>query len=335
MIFDMRAPVRLFIGLSALAIFLCKADDGSQADAFCQRELAEFNSLLRLSNSERARYWQERYQQTIERFNAESNKLTQQNEYVKSQLKDKDVAGILAYDYLNTIYEVKLSSDTALVEDLGRELLKDRATAQLSPALRDIDTQFQKLQTKKDGQALQPSLAGFMKLKREAGELESNAPVKETYVFEPKANAFATAPIKRVEYTLHDWNAALNKVDELAVQLLPIQDNLRAALFLSPKDPAAWLTVTAQVSFLLVAIAGWIKSYQGGTGKAYLVMLGLVAASMLLSVLLVLYSADTKLNLARQLVVPGGFIIYWIGKEKRWWTWIGQRVRDLSFSSPN
>jgi hypothetical protein len=125
---------------------------------------------------------------------------------------------------------------------------------------------------------------------------------------------------------MHDWKATLNKVDELVGQLLPIEDNLSAALFFAPKDPAAWLTVTAQLSFLLVAVAGWIKSYQGGTGKAYLVMLGLVVPSMLCSVLLVLYSADTKLNLARQLVVPGAFITYWVGKDRKWWAAIKQRL---------
>jgi hypothetical protein len=54
-------------------------------------------------------------------------------------------------------------------------------------------------------------------------------------------------------------------------------------------------------------------------------MLGLVVPSMLLSVLLVLYSADTKLNLARQLVVPGVFIIYWVGKDRKWWAAMRQR----------
>jgi hypothetical protein len=107
-----------------------------------------------------------------------------------------------------------------------------------------------------------------MKLKQEASELEAAAPVKEKYIFEPKANAFSTEPSKTVEYTMHDWKAAMNKVDELVGQLTPIQDNLHAALFFAPKDPAAWLTVTAQLSFLLVAVARMDQELPGRHGES-------------------------------------------------------------------
>jgi hypothetical protein len=190
-----------------------------------------------------------------------------------------------------------------------------------------IDAQFQKFQGKKQAQSLQPVFASYIKLKREASRLEVDATVKEKYLFQPKQSAFSTEPIKTVEYTMHDWNEALNRVDKLSAGLQPIQDSLRAATFFAPKDPAAWLTVTAQLSFLLVAMAGWIKSYQGGGGNAYLIMLGLVLPSMTLSVILILYSADTMLNLLRQAVVPALFILYWIGKERKWGQWIERRFR--------
>ena len=158
----MRSAVRVSVALAAfgLAILACRADDGSLAPAFCEREISEFNSLLRLCKSERARYWQQRSEQTIERFNAEQKKSQREYDSLKGQVED--VGAFLTYGYLNRINEVRLIENTALVEDLGRELLRDRAAARLSPALLDTGLQFQNFQNKKDGQSLQPALTAFL-----------------------------------------------------------------------------------------------------------------------------------------------------------------------------
>jgi hypothetical protein len=146
---SMFSPVRASVPLAVfgLTILACRADDGSHADAFCEREISEFNSLLRLCKPERARYWQQRYQQTVERYNSEAKKLQQEYDSLKGQIEN--VGAFLSYNYLNRINEVRLVDNTAPVEDLGRELLRDRAAVRLSPALLDIDEKFQTFKTRK------------------------------------------------------------------------------------------------------------------------------------------------------------------------------------------
>jgi hypothetical protein len=232
------------------------------------------------------------------------------------QPNGKELQQVFAFDYLNETNELQLDETTRLVEDLGRELVTDRVSAKLTPALRDIDAQFTAMGGKPQSDSLQRSYIAFLELKRQVAQLESDAPVKESFTFEPRANAHATDPIKSAVYTVHDWNATLARVDDLGKRLQPIQDSLQTARLFSPKDPIPWLPVVTQITFLMVAMAGWIKGYHNEKG---LWTIGtLVVGSMILSVFLVFYSKETLINILCQSFAPGGFILYWLAKNKGW-----------------
>ena len=299
-----------------LAALLTRGDDGSGANAFCERARSEFNSLLRLCKSERTDYWQRRSRDALERYIAKSKELQATSEILGHQPDAKEVQQVFAFDYLNDINEVQLDETTRLVEDLGRELLNDRVATHLMPEVKDIEGQFTALQGKSQTGSIQNAYADFLQVKRNIARLEADAPVRESFVFEPKANAYSAEPIKTVVYTIHDWNAALARVDSQKQQLQPILDSLQTALFFSPKDPIPWLPVITQITFLMVAMAGWIKSYHNE--NAFWTIGVLVVTSMLLSVFLVFYSKETLLNILRQSILPGAFILYWIARTKNW-----------------
>ena len=298
------------------AVLSARSDDGSGTNAFCERARSEFNGLIRQCKGERAAYWQQRYVDQFDKYIAKSNELSKTSDMLGHEPNGKLLQQVFAYDYLNTVNELQLDEATRLVEELGRELVMDRVSTQLSPALREIDTQFAAMEGKPQSDSLQRSYIAFLELKRQVAHLESEAPVKESFTFEPKASAFASNPIKSVVYTIHDWNAALAKIDDLKRQLQPIQDSLQTARLFSPKDPIPWLPVVTQITFLMVAMAGWIKSYHDE--KALLTIGVLVVSSMILSVFLVFYSRETLMNILCQSFVPGGFILYWLAKNKGW-----------------
>lgn len=304
------------LGIVFFVVLLARGDDGSGVNAFCERARSEFNSLLRLCKSERLGYWKQRSSDAIERYNDKSKKLEQTSDILSHEPNAKQLQEVFAFDYLNQINEVQLDGTSTLVEDLGRELLNDRVANQLTPKVNEIEAQFATLQGKPQTETVHIAYGDFLQLKRKAITLEADAPVKETFTFQPKANAYSSEPIKTAVYTIHDWNAALTRVDELEQQLQPIQDRLRVARFFSPKDPIPWLPVITQITFLMVAMAGWIKTYQ--SDKAFLTIGLLVVSSMLLSVFLVFYSEETLLNILRQSILPGLFILYWIAKSKNW-----------------
>jgi hypothetical protein len=298
-------------------VLLAQADDGSGTDAFCERAQSEFNSLLRLCKSDRVGYWRQRSDDAIQRYVAKSKELDATSKYLGRQSNGKELQEVFAFDYLNRVHELQLSETTRLVEDLGRELLNDRLTARLVPRIEHVEAQFATLRGKPQSEGvLQNSYGRFVELQRSVARIEAETPVKETFSFQPKDNAFASEPIKTVVYTIHDWNAALTRVGELERQLQPIQDTLQTARFFSPKDPIPWLPVITQLTFLMVATAGWIKSYHSDT--AFWAIGILVALSMLISVFLVFYSDETLLNILRQSILPGIFILYWIGKSNNW-----------------
>jgi hypothetical protein len=178
---------------------------------------------------------------------------------------------------------------------------------------------------------LQGTLVSFQELKRQISSLEANTPVKSRYLFEPRANAYAS-PERATEYLIHDWNASFGAVDKLNGPLQSIEDQLKAASFFDPKDPVPWLPVLTQITFLMIAMGGWIKSYH--SDKAYLAIAVLVVPSMAASVALVLYSQDTFLNIARQSLVPGCFILFWIAKEKAWFKLLSKRFVRSSSDAP-
>ena len=192
----------------------------------------EFNSLLRLCKSERTGYWNQRSTDALKKYNAKSKELQATSEILGREPNAKELQQTFAFKYVNEINEVNLDETTPLVEDLGRELLNDRVASLLMPKVKDIEGQFATFQGKTQTHSVQQSYADFLQLKRRMDRLEADAPLKETYIFEPKAKAYSSEPIKRVVYTIHDWDAALAKVDELKQQLQPIQDNLQIARIL-------------------------------------------------------------------------------------------------------
>jgi hypothetical protein len=297
-------------------VLLARSDDGRGAEAFCERARSDFNRLLQLCESNRTGYWNQRSREAIEKYNAKSKELQATSEILRHEPNAKELEGVFAFDYLNQINEVQLDESTTLVEDLGQELLNDRVTIQLMPKVKDIEAQFAALQGNTQAESVQNSYADFLQLERSITRLKVDAPVKEAFVFEPKANAYSSEPIKSVVYNIHDWKAAFLRVDEFEKKLQPIQDKLHTARFFSPKDPIPWLPAVTQLTFLMVAIAGWIKSYH--SEKAFRTIGLLVVTSMLLSVVLVFYSKETLFNILVQSVIPGGFILYWIGKNNHW-----------------
>lgn len=297
-----------------VVISLARSDDGSGADAFCERARSDFNSLLRLCKSERLGYWKQRSSDVLERYVAKSKELQATSELLGKQPNAKELQEVFAFDYLNEIHELQLHETTQLVEDLGRELLNDRFAIQLMPKMKNVEAQFILLQGKPQTESVANSYRHFLELQRSVTTLESDAPVKESFTFEPKPNAYASEPLKTVVYTVHDWNAALARVDDLRQQLQPIQDSIFTARFFSPKDPVPWLPLITQLTFLMATMAACIKSYLSET--AFRSMGILVLSSMALSVFLVFYSQETLLNILRQSVLPGLFILYWIAKKK-------------------
>ena len=305
--------------LFALVLFIgspARSDDGSGGDAFSERAKSDFNSLLRLCKPERMGYWQQRQNEFYAKYDAKFTQLESTREMLGRERNGKELQGFFAFTYLNEIRELQLNESTRLVEDLGRELLHERVTAQLMPAVNELEAQFGAFKGKSQSENLRNSYRQFLDLKRNIARLETEAPIKETYTFQPMSSAFASEPIKTQQYLIHDWHAAFEKVDQLRNQLQPIQDSITAARFFSPKDPVPWLPVATQLTFLLMALPGWIKSYHSDTPLWPVGLL--VAVSMLFSIFLVFYSDETVLNILRQSIVPGLFILYWMARKKGW-----------------
>jgi hypothetical protein len=307
--------INRLLAATFLLVLFAQGDDGSGTEAFCERAKSEFNSLLRRCKSERVEYWKQRSNEALKRTIAKQKQLQATSEYLNQQPNAKELQAVFAYDYLNEIHEVQLVEATRLVEDLGRELVNDRYASELLPITKDLEVQFGTLRGKPQSERVQSSYASFLELQRRIAQIEADAPVKEAFTFQPMANAYASEPIKTVVYTIHDWNAALAKIDEIKQQLQPIRDSLQTARFFSPKDPIPWLPVLTQVAFLRVAIAGWIKSYH--TETVFRTIGILVLSSMSLSVFLVFHSDETLFNILRQSLIPGGFIFCTGSRRKK------------------
>jgi hypothetical protein len=309
--------------LVLLGIGMAPADDGVSADAFSEQAKSEFNSLLRSAAPDRRGFWQSRYQKAFETFLAKSRELQSTSEMLSRQTNGKELTSVFAYEYLNTIRELQLKQNTMLVEDLGRELLNAKADRQIIPLVASIEAQIAAMAGKPEHRNLQGTIVSFRESKRAISGLEGSTPIKARYLFEPRANAYAS-PERKTEYIIHDWNASILAVDQLLPSLQSIEDQLKSASFFDPKDPLPWLPLLTQITFLFVAMGGWIKSYH--SDKAFLTIGLLVIPSMFASVVLVLYSQDTFLNIARQSLVPGGFILFWIAKNKKWFKLVSVRL---------
>jgi len=302
----------------------CQLSDDESIRRFCGTADAEFQKLRPSCRKGRQDYWDTRAQAAIDKYIEKGKELEATSELLKRQPNGAELTKVFAFRYLNELHEVQLATKTALVEDLGRELLNDTANERLTPVFREIEGRFALLRKKNSDDALRRAYTAFLELKRAADRLETEVPVKEAFTFEPKANAYATTPEKVITYQIHDWSAGISKVDPILGQTQRIRDTIDSTLFFLPKDPIPWLPVVTQITFLLVAMGGWVKSYHG---NAYLAIGVLVIPSMLASIFLVFYSDETLWNIARQSLVPGLFILYWIAHQKGWLKGVKARFR--------
>lgn len=315
-----------FLVLAFLVVPWARGDDGNAA--FCERARAEFNSLLRLCRTERKAYWNQRSSDAIARYNQKSWQLQSTSEFLGRQTNGKELKGIFAFEYLNQLNELQLNEATGLVEDLGHELVNDRFASQLEPKLKNAEAQFAALQGNTQPESVRSAYTHFLDLKREVARLEADAPIKESFTFEPRPYPFSSTPTKPAVYTIHDWNSVLAKVDELDQQFQQIQDTLQTLRFFAPKDPNYWVTLMTQLTFLMAAIPGWVKSYLSDKPSWPIIIF--VVSSMLVSGFLVLYSAETFLNILRQSILPSFFVLYWIARRRGWLHWPTKRFRRLA-----
>jgi hypothetical protein len=304
------------VTLLSLLALVSRADQNDDVRAFCQRADADFQNLVQSCRSDRREYWQKRSQEATQQYLAKSQELQQTSAMLGREPNGKELQAVFAFEYLNQSNEIELTSKTKLVEDLGLELLRDRTDAKLSPALSRLEVDFASLKNGSKSAKLQDAYAAFLDLTRRASSIVDGVPIKYKYVFEPKANAYSEKPEKVAEYVIHDWSAGFKQVDDLQQRLQSIRDNVDTALFFTPKDPIPWLPVATQLTFLMVAMGGWIKSYH--SEQSYWAIGLLVIPSMVASVFLVFYSKETLWNIARQSLIPGAFILYWMGRKNQW-----------------
>lgn len=285
-------------------------------DDFYQKAESEFQLLLALCPKDRASHWQERRSQALQAFIDKTNELQQVLKIIEKDPNREKIKQVFAFTYLNAVNEVQLETRTKLVEDLGRELLRNGVNEKLTSPLTGIEMELESLRSKSTRESLLKAYSSLLEVKRFISRIEQDVPVKYKYVFMPKANAYSSAPERVVEYVIHDWPPALKNVDEYRARLVPIQDVIKSVRFFTPKDPLPWLSIAAQLSILLIAMGGWIKSYHG---DSYWAIGILVVPSMVLSVFLVFYSDETVWNIVGQSILPGLFILYWIARANKWW----------------
>ena len=156
---------------------------------------------------------------------------------------------------------------------------------------------------------LQDKLTEYFKIQRIITDRFSNLPVKTSYKFQPQENAWDINPKLIKDFVLHDWIAAMKKLDEDKDKLIGIKDSFVSFNYLRLKDPIALVSIGCQLAVLLVAVAGYIISYS--QKPSIIIVFILVVSSMLTSLVLIFFSSRTILNLFIQALVPGAFILYW------------------------
>jgi hypothetical protein len=291
----------------------CYAQEFEVVNRFCNDADSEFKLLLDRAPKERRVYWEAQHQQVDDAIAAKQKQLQETADYIGRQPDGEHLKGVYAFTYLNELNETELTTKTKLVEDLGKELFEEQVKVELSPFIERLNSQFALLQKKSAGVNIQNAYATFLEERRRVLNIGENLPIKISYTFEPKPYPFAS-PKKIVKFEVHDWFAAFDKVKKAKADFQPIEDAVESALLFTLKDPHPWITLLAQLGFLFIAIAASIKSYHGNAYKT----IGLLAASSVLaSIVLIFYSDETIWNIARQSLIPGGFMIYWIIKSQK------------------
>lgn len=300
------------VGLSPIN---ATAETDEEYGEFVRAAEAQFRTLCGRLSSERCQYWRSKESDLLESM-AEFNRTWKINDgWVESHPARKEIEGLRAFDYLAQYYEREIRGTLLLSDGAGQELLEEVIARRIEPTRADLEARANNLAGIADPASLAPALRGLLKLDRKIAELRHSPPVVRSLRFAPKLSAYDRDPRLVAVFLLRDWSAATDEVEVLAQELPEIGSEVEVQERLRPRDPIAFIPLVTQLALLLIVVAGSMISFTEKPRPP--VVAALVLISMGFSLLLVFMSSNTILNTLVQMVVPGVFMLIWVGWQRR------------------
>jgi hypothetical protein len=299
----------------------CYADD--DPSRFRETAEREFDRLASKCPPDRIEQWRAKKSEAFDKIQDKFREMEGLKKSLQRLPNWKEMEEIFPFIYLNSISEIQFELYENLIQAFGEDLVRHKANTDIVPLIDKLERSITSMKNPASREAQLQNLTTVLEARRLATRIGQEAPVMYVSKFSPRNSVFST-PYKNREFVIRDWAVTLAKLDELRAQLDHIEIAVSAEQSLQPKDPLPWLTIAIQMTYLLVAIGGWVKSYHGNSFWAIAI---LVVPSMLVSVFMIFYSEETIWNILRQSVVPSLFILYWIGNERKWWSRIWTKLR--------
>ena len=300
-------------------LFACSLPVYSQTDDelknFVEAVENDFQRLLLRAPEPRREHWLQEQAKFVDEFEAYASRLESDHRWLKQHPSLRDEHGTLAFGYLAQWNEYQLRGRTALTQGLGEELLQRAIADRLLPRVAAAHAELNALQERAGGLPLVDVARLYFELNSDIALLTAQVPAKTSIEYAPPTSAFDDAPRLLAVFTLHDWEGGLNMVEECESRLGALERELAVLEFTAPKDPLPYIPLAGQLAALLVVVARCLVAYT--KAPSTLVLFGLVLISMVVSLALVFVSPSTTFNTLIQMVVPGGFLLFWLTKTRK------------------
>lgn len=272
----------------------------------------EYKILLREISKSEANKWDDK----LSKINEQYIKIGEKKELEEQTYKDLKAEGIYAIQYLNIINNFLLPRKTNLVNSLADQVILQKIETKVKIKLDSLDNKFKKYANTNNANKFKNLYSHYLNKKNEYETLKLKKDTSFFAIHEFKSNVYADTDSVKT-YVVYNWKNQILKLHILNNSLDQIKNDIESKQYLIVRDPNPIFPLLFQICTLVVIIANSFINFQFDP-KLFKIILLIVGISLITSLILLIISEETFLNIAINIFAPGfTYLAYFLYQKKK------------------
>ncbi len=227
----------------------------------------------------------------------------------------EDNNSVYSFQYLKEIYSYLLPEKTNLLNNIGKQLLKETVEIELMNKIDSLDFYFNSIANTETAIKLQNLYNQFLNIKTDYLEKGTNPKVAYSIIYKPVDNAYSD-PVKVQEYFIYDWDKSISESKIIDKRLNDLLNQIQTEKFIIIKEPLPFIPLCFQFATLLILISNLLVNF-GFEAKTKTVVAVVVTFSIITSLILLFVSSNTIMNSVINVFMPGGMYLIYYSRHKK------------------
>ncbi|MCG2587761.1 hypothetical protein L6773_04245 [Rhodohalobacter sp. WB101] len=227
----------------------------------------------------------------------------------KKYYENPESKGIYAKLFINSTNDFKLNGWSTIYYRLGNYVINKSLDDDIEPLIQKLKSKFNLYSPNNSRSELSNLYSRYKDIEIKIQRVAEEPEVKYYHWFEPGNFLIQTKSISKEKFEIRNYYKAYNNLASLQDSLKTINKDLNIYDYTFVKDRNWLINLFTQIAILLILIPSLMHNYSLSIRGP--VIKSMILLSLIISVLLILISPFTFLNIAVQSLIPGGFAAWY------------------------